>query len=640
MYKLFDGNVRFQFAALFFYLIILADYSRCRKTPQRSSAWYNCIMACTGVYLAFDLATCYALLGIFPQAAASFLMRCSIGALNTLTFALSMYVETVGIMTRKRKIPFYITWIPYGASMLIISFGSVGFTTDGMYFFPHGSMVNAAYASVLFYAIYAIAATIVYRKNIPAKKRISLRIGVIIWAVAVSLQFVDTHLPIASLGIVAELLILYLSYENPNESFDERMGTFNDKAFEAVVSEKLSRGENFSVVCFTVTDFDMLSKYFGHATAHKVMNKVTEYISSVLTKNLYHRTGKSMAAILKDDELNDEILERLKNGLAAPWDTMRGTVRLHFLICVIRCPDFAKELHEVQELLQYVISTPKYRSQSLVVADSGLLAAKAREDTITRIVSAAIKKRAFDVYYQPIYSVKEGRFVSAEALVRLQDKHTIGFVSPEEFIPIAERQGLINELGRIVFEKVCEFTVKENLPERGVHYIEVNLSGIQAIDSELPETLSGIVKSYGVAPGFINLEVTETAMVESAAQLTANMKRLREMGFSFSMDDFGTGYSNLSQVADVAYEIVKLDKSLVWPCFDKDTATAERAECVLECVCSMFNTMGVKIIAEGVETADMAHHLEVLGVAYFQGFYYSRPVPEEEYISYLSSHNE
>ena len=141
------------------------------------------------------------------------------------------------------------------------------------------------------------------------------------------------------------------------------------------------------------------------------------------------------------------------------------------------------------------------------------------------------------------------------------------------------------------------------------------------------------MKAYRISPEFINLEITETAAIEAASMLEYNMHRLKERNFKFSMDDFGTGYSNLAKIAQSNFDMIKLDKSLIWPCFDPETE--KEARIILESSVDMILKLGKEIVAEGVETKEQADYLSGLGVEYLQGYYFSRPIPEDTYVEFL-----
>lgn len=191
-------------------------------------------------------------------------------------------------------------------------------------------------------------------------------------------------------------------------------------------------------------------------------------------------------------------------------------------------------------------------------------------------------------------------------------------------------------IGDQVFSKVCQFIKDNEVEKLGIKYIEVNLSGIQIADPTIPFRLHQTVKSYGLDPKMINLEVTETALVRSGKVALDNMEKLKSFGYKFSMDDFGTGYSNLSQVAAVKYDLVKMDKSLIWPAFEPNN---EQARTIMIACIKMFHTLGISVVAEGVETAEQAEVLATNGVEFLQGYHYSKPVKEDKFLEFVQEFN-
>ena len=242
--------------------------------------------------------------------------------------------------------------------------------------------------------------------------------------------------------------------------------------------------------------------------------------------------------------------------------------------------------------------------------------------------------------YQPIYNTKEKTITSAEALVRLKNCGELGFVSPEEFIPIAEEKGLILDIGDRTLELVAAFAKENRLDQSSIQYIEVNLSAIQAVVPHLDQRLKKILDWYGLPANFINLEITETATINFGASFEQNISSLRRMGFSFSMDDFGTGYSNLAQINQIGYDLVKLDKSLIWPVFDKKVENKENAERLLRSAIELLKSIGKKIVAEGVETEEMVQYLIDHKVEYLQGYYFSKPIKGKEFLEFLKDFEE
>ena len=206
----------------------------------------------------------------------------------------------------------------------------------------------------------------------------------------------------------------------------------------------------------------------------------------------------------------------------------------------------------------------------------------------------------------------------------------MGFISPDEFIPIAEKTGLIFEIGEFVFHQVCGMMSKQKIWERGIEYIEINLSPVQCIEEDLHAKLFSIMDSYEIPYDRVNLEITETATISSEEVLRRNIEPLLANGVTFSLDDYGTGYSNLSNVISYPFHIIKIDKSMVWSTMDD-----ERAMRALRHTVAMIKDLDINIVAEGVETIEQAKLLGNLGCGFLQGYYFSKPVSEKDFIKMI-----
>lgn len=250
-----------------------------------------------------------------------------------------------------------------------------------------------------------------------------------------------------------------------------------------------------------------------------------------------------------------------------------------------------------------------------------------------QMLEEAMKEDRIEVFYQPIYSTREKRFVSAEALVRMRDRDG-RLVPPGSFISVAEANGKILPLGEIVFEKVCRFFTRESLEQYGLHYIEVNLSVVQCGYSELAEDYIGIMEKYQIDPHYINLEITESASMAAKKTLLENMRRLMEYGVYFSLDDFGTGQSNLNYIVDMPVNIVKFDREMSQAFFRDD-----KAKYVMNAAMQMIHGMKLKIVSEGIETKDQYLAMEELDIDYIQGYYFSKPLPEAEFLAFLQEND-
>lgn len=294
----------------------------------------------------------------------------------------------------------------------------------------------------------------------------------------------------------------------------------------------------------------------------------------------------------------------------------------------------ADDYQEMVHILQYA----RWKGQDHSISnfrqlDRKFVVQMKQEKAMELMLDQAMKEDRIEVFYQPIYSTREHRFVSAEALVRMRDTNG-QLVAPASFIPVAERNGDIIQLGEIVFDKVCRFFTQEQLEQYGLHYIEVNLSVVQCGYKQLADDYISIMEKYRMHPDCINLEITESASMSGKKTLLGNMRRLREYGVRFSLDDFGTGQSNLNYIVEMPVDIVKFDREMS-QAFFRD----EKAQYVMNAAMQMIQGMQLKIVSEGIENEQQYLEMEKLGIDYIQGYYFSKPLPEKDFLVFLHKNN-
>ncbi len=245
---------------------------------------------------------------------------------------------------------------------------------------------------------------------------------------------------------------------------------------------------------------------------------------------------------------------------------------------------------------------------------------------IDRYIRKAINNKSFQMYYQPIYSVKDNRFVTAEALIRLKDDE-VGFISPADFIPAAEKSGAIYEIGDFVIDSVFGFIEKTR--PYGVEYIEINISAMQCMNDSFVDEIKQKLTHFGVSNKSVNFELTESASSILEDVLKRTVTLLHAEGIEFSIDDYGTGYSNLHRIMSQPIKIIKIDRSLICE------LSNDKTRAVLADTIRMIKSIGIEIVAEGVETAETAQWLIDKGCDFIQGYYYAKPMPEDEYLAFL-----
>jgi EAL domain-containing protein (putative c-di-GMP-specific phosphodiesterase class I) len=297
---------------------------------------------------------------------------------------------------------------------------------------------------------------------------------------------------------------------------------------------------------------------------------------------------------------------------------------------IIKDSDVASSAKEIYRLLRYYRQNHNQMDEcEPVELDREMVENRRQWVQMVKTIMAALKEDRVEVFLQPIYSVKKERFVSAEALARIRNVDGT-ILSPGAFISVAEETGMVEQLGERVFEKVCQFIQREQIWKHGIEYIEVNLSVRQCESRTLSERYKAIMEQYGVKPSMINLEVTESASIQTRNVFLHNMESLIDYGVSFSLDDFGNGESNLNYIVDMPVEIVKFDRDMTKSYFEKS-----KGKLVMETATRMILDLGLKIVSEGVETKEQLEAMKKLGVEYIQGYYFSKPLPEEEFVPFV-----
>ena len=647
MKSIFDISFKCQALALAVVILLIIDFMRSKKLPLRSTKVFGCFLFIGAFNLIADFITYYTLINKdYVQPLLNRLLHILfIGSIEAMAVSLFLYVFYLyGAQKRFSKPQLLLFLVPFAVSAVGSVFAPIYYVVDEQGAYSYGPMVYLMYFSIAVYILLTYVFLLMknkhsnnYHADVMAdyrRARITVAIGLSIWLVVALLQFLTKYLLISSMGNCLMLLYIYLCFENPKRYADEETDTLNRQAFHIMVPEMLARKKPFWLVSFTVEDNEQITKSMGYDQMKIILRSAAQLLErSVPGECFYHSRSNTLSVFLSDREQVDSLL---KTAGSSSFDVECGpgiyTPQYH--ISVLECPKFADTSDDIYDTLEYIMSHHRpHGSGKVLWIDENTINDKNYRKEVLALLTRAVHNKAFNVVYQPIYSAKEGRFASAEALVRLQDCGDLGFISPEIFIPLAEQQGLISEIGSIVFEKVCSFASENRLWEKGINYIEVNLSGMQSVDPSLPAQLTSVMEKYGVEPRFINLEITETASIDGGEMLNANMKRLRSLGCHFSMDDFGTGYSNLAQMAKVHFELVKLDKSLIWPAFGE---SPEEAMVILNSCIAMILQLGAHIVAEGVETKEQAEFLMEQGVHYLQGYFYSKPVPGEVFLEKLS----
>ena len=482
------------------------------------------------------------------------------------------------------------------------------------------------------YLIMVIVYGILKRKILRTEQTITIIVYTVTTIAALVICNIWTKLLVTLFFASLSVLITYLSLDNPSEYTDPIMDIYNKKAFMFTTSEYFNTHKKFTVLGIQIVGISYLNETLGYNNFNKILVQIARKISGICGKNnVFRLSGSKLVVILhKDDKNIDDKLLELQLLFSQSIKVSQVEVTPKVKMATFQCPEAADNFVKLNDLIFDTLNSNQSEVGKIIDGNKQMLERSRREDELSQILKEALSKNEFEVYYQPIYSVKKKKFTTAEALIRLNNDE-FGYVSPDEFIPIAEKNGLILLIGEFVFRTVCKFIINNRLWEKGIDYIHVNLSAIQCMQEKLHEQLLSIMDYYGLEYKYIELEVTETTAIASSETLLQNMKTLMEKNMNFALDDYGMGYSNTSSILQYPFHTIKLDKSIVWAAMEN-----ENAKKLLQHTIAMFRDMGIELVAEGVETAEMAKMLIQMQCDYLQGFLYSKPIKADDFLELLS----
>lgn len=526
--------------------------------------------------------------------------------------------------------------IPYIVEFLIIA--STPLTKSIFYFdinfiYKHGFLYWIELVISFFYM--AMCSITAYRNHFYLSKS---QISTVIFYTIASLLtlYLQLILPnLLAINFIAALsaLLLFLSLENPSNYKDKEMDIFNRSAFLLVVNQKLLYKKSFKIIGFQIYGLKYLNETIGLSHKNELMKNSSDLLKIACGKNFIFRlSGSKLAVIIPNDEKKEkQIIERIKLVFSEPFRIESFKLSLSVRLSSLSCPENATTVEDAIDIIEYSLqSIADKEAGELIKADKKILKNIEREHAIQILLKKAILSNDFYVVYQPIFSLEENRFVTAEALIRLKENPELGYIGPDEFIPIAEKNGLILQIGVFVFRSVCEFIAREKIWEKGLKYIHINLSVIQCMQDKLHEQLLKIMDEFNLEYKYINLEVTETAAIASSETLKGNMSKLISHNINFALDDFGSGFSNMATLIEYPFQVIKLDKTII-----QTSMKNEKAKKILENIIKMVKLLKMTIISEGVETKEQVDALAKMGCNFIQGYYYSKPLDEKSFVELL-----
>lgn len=500
-----------------------------------------------------------------------------------------------------------------------------------------GPLILTVYAIALYYAIFGIALIIKYKNSIPKNTIISLLLLYPIMLVGVVIQYLNMQIQIENFFITMAFLYLSITMHRPEELIDSRTKLRNVAAFTDDMKSSMSSERAMHIIYMTITNYATLYSIFSYESIQGALRKVSRIL---IEENMHLHAGGDFyylengrfATVVDGDNLSksNDLATAVNKRIKKEQFFEELSVELEICSCLVKYPEDVDDfpsLKDIANLYSQDLSEGEklhYASEIIKNKDYDIIR------NINEIIERAINNNSFETYYQPIYSIKEDRFTSAEALIRLNDP-IYGFIPPDILIPAAEKNGSIHRVGKQVFENMCRFMSTEEFKNLGLDKIEFNLSPSECMNKDIFDYVKESLDKYKIDPHMINMEITETSASFSHDVMDENMEKFTALGISFSLDDFGTGYSNFSRLLSLPFEIIKIDRSLV---VSFELNLNRKA---IDDIIAMIKKLNKKIIVEGIESKETLQSFINLDCDYIQGYYFSKPLPESEFIAFIKN---
>lgn len=621
-----ESNIWFNICALFVLMALLVVYYTKFNAPFKK---YNVFLALVW----FALISTVASIGnnTLPGHAPIWMIRLS----NIVYFlahgmippALMLYVYSLtdsSLVNWQRLIPWL---IPSAFSQLLVLTGLFSdslFWLDAAGYYHRGSLMPLLYLITAYNFVAIIYILLRTWRLIPRQEGLSVLIFLGLSSGAVIIQLFCPWLLVENFASAMCMMISQLTVQNPELILDGSTTMLNKKGFSTLVAPMFEQQRAFQTGFLLIDNYHELEKIYGFARLESRITVLTDYLkqhSSTVFARMDNRlfcfvpenfqNSSGWNGLLRDLE-EDVFLSRLREEHIG--------VRVQMKIGILNCPQEVESFGGLMELIDVASKMPMSKGQEILRLSTVDVMRLRRRKQIDELVRSAVKDNSLSLVYQPIYGIQEGRFCSAEALLRMNTE-TLGSISPGEFIHIAEENGAILQLTQFVVDTACNFIHSANLKALNLRRIHINLSPIDCAQTDLAARILDSIQRSGIDPDMLSTEITETAFGSLPDRILANLADLSRAGISIMLDDYGTGYSNLNRLYSMPLDVVKLDKSLV-----DDILISESARIVLDSTILMMKRLNKKVLVEGVETKEQADYLIAHGVNYIQGYYYAKPM--------------
>ena len=525
------------------------------------------------------------------------------------------------------------------ATILLASIVLTNPFTEKLFYFDvsagyvEGPWYRLMYYSALFHLAVILILVISWRKKFgPQKIKVILDI-LILCGCGVVIQLLYSPLLMTGFGMSLGILALFLTINNPNANRDSLTGVYNHLYLTRRSDELIAAGKSFHIITIYLYQLKHINKVAGVEGGDYILQLTAKKLEELCGSRVFRITGKRFLVLTMSLQEYEYYITQIKKMFETDMqlDADSSKPATPVILSGIVHGQKLGASGLMLEYAEYLESLSMQNGMIEVIQDDqqtmdGFLYNK----KVEQYLHTAIAQDLFEVYYQPVYSTEKNDFVTLEALSRLHHPE-LGWIAPDVFIQIAEKNHMIEQITDLQFKRICMFINEHRGLMKKLFNIKVNLSSLDLMRSDCSSHFIRMMDDMDIQHDWIQFEITETVATEYNAGLGMVVDGFMAAGVRLCLDDFGSGYANLNTVMRLPFSAIKIDRTLLFDiCNDKKRAMFYQS------IIETFHRMGYSIVSEGVETEEEMSLLSSWGVDMIQGYYFSRPLPVEELLKLLS----
>lgn len=528
-------------------------------------------------------------------------------------------------------------YITYVFSFLFMLWGGYVFTIDETYGYTRLEWYRIPYVIAIINIVLIIYVVVRNRKVIHKNTIRAILANMLIASVLLYLQSVFSTTIMTSLSNTTSVLALYLFTQNKRKTVDTLTNTNNVVALRRRVDELIQKNADFSIYVFSFRGFKSINERngldFGDAVLKTFSNELLDF-EFINYDNLYRYSGDEFAILLHASDDNEKNIQSVITYFKKPFNIQDiDTVQLDLVCARVDNKLFGDSTKELISALDFSTSQLKLsHGEPRYLYDTAVVKSIIEKTNMIRQIKDAIDNRMFQIYYQPMYSTKDGAFTQAEALVRMKDGEG-GLIPPYKFIDIAETTGLIVPMTSVILDIVCEDFRKliENYGDDvSLKSIAVNFPYHFFLSPTVEDDVMAILNKHNLKPSHIKIEITERTFIANENVIKQVMERMRTLGFIFELDDFGVDYSNMSTFMNLPIQIIKIDRSVLLSAMDNESNMQFFQHLIIG-----INATGRIIVVEGVEEKTQLDFILSCECEFIQGYIFSKPLCFTDFMQFI-----